>query len=107
MKAFRHAMLAASSAVLGLALVAAQAPAQTPPAAAADDAATGALVEKTCASCHVISQVTAQRKTADQWAGTVDQMIGYGAQVSDADYPKIVDYLAKHYGAGAAQPAAD
>jgi quinoprotein glucose dehydrogenase len=102
----RKAVIAALGA-LALIFVAGQAPAQQVPALAplaAADAATHKLVEKTCASCHVIAQVILQRKNADQWAGTVDKMIGYGAQVSDADYAKIVDYLAKHHGPDAASP---
>jgi cytochrome c5 len=93
-------LMVASAGVLALTLLAGKAPAE--PAEAPDVVAARTLVEKTCSSCHVISQVTAQRKTADQWAGTVDQMIGYGATISDADYPKIVDYLAKYHGLEAA-----
>ena len=95
-------VLAASSGSLVLA-VAAQATAQSAPVTvdgAMPDGPDRALVTKTCTACHVASQVTAQRKTKDQWAATVDQMIGYGAQVSDDDYPKIVDYLSAHFGAG-------
>ena len=61
-----------------------------------------------CTACHAITQVTSQRRSQASWADTVDQMISRGAQISDADYPIVVDYLTKHYGtapAGAA-PAA-
>jgi len=64
-----------------------------------------ALVEKTCTVCHVASQFTTQHRSRDQWAETVNTMIGYGAPVSDADFDPIVNYLAKNFGAqgGAAQ----
>ena len=95
-------VLAASSGSLVLA-IAAQAPAQSAPAAAdgaMPDGPDRVMVTKTCTACHLASQVTAQRKTKDHWAATVDQMISFGAQVSDDDYPKIVDYLSAHFGAG-------
>lgn len=56
------------------------------------------LVVAACTQCHVASQVTSQHKTADQWAETVTQMIGNGAKVSDSDFDKVVNYLAKNYG---------
>lgn len=58
-----------------------------------------------CTACHAITQVTSQRRSQASWADTVDQMVSRGAQVSDADYPIVVGYLAKHYGtAPAANP---
>jgi hypothetical protein len=38
--------------------------------------------------------VSAQRKTRADWADTVTQMVASGAQVSDADFDKVVSYLA-------------
>jgi len=64
-------------------------------------------VESRCTVCHPPTMITAQRRSARQWAGVVDQMIGKGAQVSDAEYDVIVAYLARTYGtetAGATQP---
>jgi hypothetical protein len=60
-----------------------------------------ALVEKTCSACHDASQVTSQHQTAQQWAETVDTMISQGADVSDSDYDRIVNYLAQNFGMGA------
>ena len=79
----------------------------TPVSAPHEESAIKPMVEKTCSSCHVFSQVSAQRKTAEQWATIVDQMIGFGAPVSDEEYPRFVDYLAKTYGVetGGAKPA--
>ncbi|HEX8302684.1 hypothetical protein [Sphingomonas sp.] len=84
----------------------ASAPAQDAPkgpvASATPDASALAygrtLFEKKCTGCHVASQTTSRHKTADEWAATVDQMMGFGAQVSDAEYPKLVEYLAATYG---------
>lgn len=112
MQGIGRAALALSSGLLAMAVFGAGALAQTTPAPAPAPAPVGEstirpVVEKTCSSCHVFSQVSAQRKTAEQWATTVDQMISFGAPVSDEEYPKFVDYLAKTYGAetGGAKPA--
>ncbi|HEX3755859.1 MAG TPA: hypothetical protein VHV26_12375 [Rhizomicrobium sp.] len=59
------------------------------------------IVAKACTQCHVAAQVTSQHKTADQWADTVNQMISNGAQVNDADFDKVVAYLAKNFGPAA------
>ncbi|WP_164847351.1 c-type cytochrome [Sphingobium algorifonticola] len=97
MTMMRKSAVAAGGAAL-LAALAMHAPAQADASAAMPEGPARGIVEKTCTGCHVASQVTAQRKTSDQWAQTVDQMIGYGAQVSDEDYAKIVDYLATNFG---------
>ena len=97
MKAIGRITLMASAGVLAFTVLETGALAQADPAPAVTDPAIKPLVEKTCASCHVFTQVSAQRKSPDQWALTVDQMIGYGATVSDEDYPKFVDYLSKTY----------
>jgi len=64
--------------------------------AAQDDAK--ALVERTCSKCHSLTSTLKQRNSADTWAAIVDDMIGRGAEGSDADFEKIVKYLAKNYG---------
>ena len=52
------------------------------------------MVAKACAQCHSADVVSAQRKTRADWADTVTQMVASGAQVSDADFDKVVSYLA-------------
>ncbi len=77
------------------------------PAARADDFAPGAehdLVAKACTACHVGAQVTSQHKSAEQWSETVSQMISNGAQIPDADFDKVVAYLAQNYGPAAPSP---
>ena len=51
-----------------------------------------------CTACHEATTYTTKHLTAAQWAEMVDQMVGKGAHVSDADYDKIVGYLARNYG---------
>ena len=66
------------------------------PAAAQDEVKT--LVERTCSKCHSLASTLKQRNTADTWSAIVDDMIGRGAEGSDADFEKIVKYLAKNFG---------
>jgi competence protein ComEA len=62
-------------------------------------------VETICSACHAPTVVVGQAKTKEQWSEVVDQMIGRGAAVADADYGPIVDYLTKNFGVAGA-PAA-
>jgi competence protein ComEA len=66
------------------------------PLAAQDDVK--ALMERTCSKCHSLSSTLKQRNTAETWSAIVDDMIGRGAEGSDADFEKIINYLAKNFG---------
>jgi cytochrome c5 len=68
--------------------------AQTKP----DDPATQKLIQTKCAACHPLTQIAPARKTNDDWGATIDKMIGFGAQISDAEYDHIVDYLSRKQG---------
>jgi len=58
-----------------------------------------AEVQAACGPCHAITVVTSARKSATEWASTVDAMITRGAPVADADYDVIVEYLARNFSA--------
>jgi hypothetical protein len=55
------------------------------------------FVAKTCTQCHPAAQITVQRKSRAGWHDTVDQMVANGAAVSDAQFDKVVDYLAASF----------
>jgi len=80
-------------AMMAVAMTAA-AGAQTPAA----DATTQKLIQTKCAACHPLTQIAPARKSKDEWGATIDKMIGFGAQISDAEYDVIVDYLARTQG---------
>jgi len=67
----------------------------SPPNADADFA----LVQAHCSSCHTLDQVTAARKTPDEWDDTMDRMIDHGMQITPEDRKRITDYLSAHFGA--------
>ena len=57
-----------------------------------------AIVDRACAKCHGMTSVSRERNTRGRWAAIVDDMIARGADVSDADFDKAVDYPAKRFG---------
>lgn len=68
--------------------------AQTPAA----DLTTQKLIQTKCAACHPLTQIAPARKSKEDWGATIDKMIGFGAQISDAEYDQIVDYLSRTQG---------
>ena len=75
--------------ILGAIVLGQQAPAQ-------EDSK--ALVERVCGKCHTMATATGQRNTRERWSVVVDDMISRGAEATDSEIEKIIDYLAKNYG---------
>jgi mono/diheme cytochrome c family protein len=59
-----------------------------------------------CSGCHGIGQILGEHRAADMWATTVTSMINNGAPVADADFDKVVGYLATNFGPEGQAPAA-
>ena len=57
-----------------------------------------ALLERACTPCHGLRTVTSQRNPKERWSAIVDDMISRGAEGTDAEFDKIGEYLATHYG---------
>lgn len=55
------------------------------------------LVGAKCATCHAIAIVVGQRRDRAAWEQSIDQMIGRGAEVNDAEYEAIAAYLGTHF----------
>lgn len=54
-------------------------------------------VENLCATrCHPASTVMRAKRTPTGWEKVIDLMIERGAEVADADYDVIFDYVSKH-----------
>jgi competence protein ComEA len=69
-------------------------------AAAAQDLPDGpgkADVVKVCDSCHGVSTLTGEARTASQWNDVVNDMVSRGATGSDEELRRVVDYLAKTF----------
>jgi cytochrome c5 len=68
------------------------------PAAGTDDAGK-AILEKACTSCHGLDGMKNHVfDTKDPYKTLVTNMLNYGASVTDAELPILVDYLFKTYG---------
>jgi cytochrome c5 len=55
------------------------------------------LLETSCTSCHGLDLIEEKRFDKDGWNGVVQQMMALGAQLTPAEIPQLVDYLAKTY----------
>ena len=87
-------LLILAAAIVGCAPKAAE-PTQAEPPTGPDGAA---LLQERCSVCHNVDKVTAERNTGDAWERTVTEMIGKGAQLTDAEKATLVEYLAADYG---------
>lgn len=68
------------------------------PAAAIAQDDVKALLQRTCTKCHSIDATVGQRNSKDHWQDIVDNMISRGAELTDPEAEKLIDYLAKTYG---------
>jgi mono/diheme cytochrome c family protein len=94
--------MAASLALMAAAPAPQPSPApQTVPQTAAQTAPTEAdakaILESACSTCHGVDFITERRKSREDWAFTVNQMISRGAELSPEETALVVDYLARAY----------
>ena len=73
-------------------------PAPPPKEPARDAAKDRDLVVEICTYCHEFERVTRQRLGKDQWRGLIKGMVDEGAPVTDEEFSRIVNYLAKNFG---------
>ncbi len=55
-----------------------------------------AIVQKACTVCHGLGEIFRSGYQGDDWRRIVPLMVGYGAPVSGAEMPVVIDYLAKN-----------
>ena len=74
-------------------------PTETPePTVAPAEPSAEVLLEERCAECHGLDRVERAQKSGEEWATTVDRMVGYGAELSQAERTVLLDYLVETYG---------
>jgi hypothetical protein len=67
----------------------------TEEAAGEEMGATGdQLVNERCTVCHTRERIDMAQKSREEWAATVDRMIGNGAQLSPEEREIVIEYLA-------------
>ncbi len=64
------------------------------------------LMVTQCTNCHTLEKIVTQRRTAEEWADTVYDMIGRGAMIFVEEADAIADYLGKSLGPEASSAAA-
>jgi mono/diheme cytochrome c family protein len=61
------------------------------------------IIEKNCTSCHDATPIVEKKATKEVWTEVVKSMQSYGLSINDADFAKVVNYLATHFGTAPAQ----
>lgn len=56
-----------------------------------------ALVERVCTRCHGPTEITNARLDRKRWNSMVDDMVSRGAEATDEELDKIVEYLAANF----------
>ncbi len=56
-----------------------------------------ATVQKMCTPCHGLENVVRARMTKERWGSVVDDMVSRGAQGTDDDIDRVIDYLAANF----------
>jgi hypothetical protein len=63
------------------------------------------IVARACSSCHDLDMVfDAAGQTREGWNGTIEEMTGYGLNVSAGERAQILEYLASFLGPDAKKP---
>jgi cytochrome c5 len=97
-------------AVISSAVVTEGAHTQTQPVDPLPNGAGKPIVQRVCATCHTLKVVTTRRASQAEWAKTVDDMVNRGAELSDDDIDKVIDYLSTNFkpvDSDSKQPAAN
>jgi competence protein ComEA len=71
------------------------------PAAAQSELPDGpdkALVERICSGCHGVGVFTGNHSTREHWEAVVDDMVSRGAEATDEEISRVVEYLSKNFG---------
>jgi len=64
-----------------------------------------AIILSACVQCHNLRNTVAQRKTADRWRRTVNEMIWRGTSLTVDEAETIIKYLAVSLGSNKTMPA--
>ena len=56
------------------------------------------LANRVCSSCHGLDVLLDRKLSKVEWRGVVDEMVSRGAEGTDAEFDKVVEYLAKYLG---------
>jgi DNA uptake protein ComE-like DNA-binding protein len=84
--------------VVGLLSIGAWAQVQLPDAPGKDETV------RLCGTCHEVERAAAVRLTREGWQDTIAKMVDLGAEGSDEEVAKVLDYLSEHFKGDAPRP---
>jgi hypothetical protein len=58
------------------------------------------LVQGQCTRCHTLAPIEVKGRTQVQWEDVVYRMIEHGANLSQGQAQRVVEYLTENYGPG-------
>ena len=68
------------------------------------DGAGRAETEKLCSGCHELDRAVSLRQDRDGWKGTINRMVNFGADGTEAEFAAVLDYLSANYPASELPP---
>lgn len=63
-----------------------------------------AETEKLCSGCHEVDRSVSLRQNRDGWKGTINRMVNFGADGTEAEFAAVLDYLSANYPASELPP---
>ena len=57
------------------------------------------ILLNTCTVCHELGRVRAHTVSREEWEETLGAMLNEGAMLSEQDFPVLLNYLARNFGA--------
>jgi quinoprotein glucose dehydrogenase len=65
-----------------------------------------AELTRICTGCHTLDQAISERQGQAGWSDTISKMIGLGAEGSEAELTRVLNYLVKNFGSQKPGPEA-
>jgi hypothetical protein len=55
------------------------------------------IVERACAGCHSLKVIVTKKASRDDWTKVVNEMVTRGADLSDDEIDKVIEYLSTNF----------
>jgi competence ComEA-like helix-hairpin-helix protein len=63
------------------------------------------IAQRACTTCHSLSVITSRRASSDEWSKTVTEMVTRGADLSDDEIDRVIQYLSTNFAPAKSEPA--
>lgn len=75
----------------------AQAAPPASPKSALPDGSGKPIVERACTACHSLNVIVTKKASRDDWTNVVNEMVTRGADLSDDEIDKVIEYLSTNF----------